>query len=188
MRIILLCLMIITACQAPEAQSNHAQFLDMDSLVEAQASALIGYGIRKDIQVNDSLFKNKETQGAINWRNELEIFSELNQFNLPIHRGEYTISEKKDSKSNLIIRSWTAKNELPLRSFKLYVLPFTNQVKRIEADIMASDFYYDSDRKLALEFSLLGAGNLLESYHISGTQKYFWAPQESFSVTSKIIH
>lgn len=186
MRVILFSLLLAAACKAPDGPSHTGQFLNMDSLINEQSKALIGYSVKKDIQVNDSTFATKEFRNVSNWSNELNAFQELNQINRPTYRDAYVLTDAQDLKSNLIIKTWTARTALPLRSFKLYILPTTSQIKRIEAEMVVSDFYYDSDRKLVLDFSLLGAGNRLEAYHISGTQKYFWASREHFSVSGVI--
>lgn len=187
MRFIPFCIILFVACKAPDAKLTTGQFLNMDSLVKAQAGVLIGYGVKKAIHVNDSVFPIKETRKPIDWNKTLEAFQELSQFNRLIYRDAFSTITKKDSKSNLIIRSWEAKTTLPLRSFKLFFLPATQQVKRIEISMQTSDFYYESERKLVMEFSLLGGENRLESYCIAGSQKYFWAQPEHFSINCEVI-
>lgn len=181
MRRVAFLFVLLIACSPPEKEIASTT-INMDSLLHAQAKILSGRGIEKSVSVGDSTFASTKINTSVNWNDALEAFRELGQVNRPIYRHAYEQKETRDSKSNLMIRTWTAKTNVPVSEIKLYYLPGPKRLKRVEAFINMKDFYFTAHRKMILDFTLLGELNQLESYHISGSQKYFWSAEQKFSV------
>ena len=174
---------LLMSCQKT-VPSTQASILNIDSLLDAQQQRLKNPKADKKIEVNDSIY-GLDSAG-LNLSKEFEIFRELEQLNLPIYKGGYIVTTHPDVKSNLTVREYRAKTELPILTLRLLYLDQPNKLKRVEAEFVRKDFYSESYKKLQLDFSLLGDTIRLESYHISGVQQYFWGTPNHFSITSII--
>jgi len=180
MRFLFLTILFVTAaCQSPEPQvSSH--ILNIDSLLNTQAKLLDKVSLDKTLKVGESEFK---TQVSAPLKSELEPFREISQINRPIYQSNYQVTVHPDTQSNLTIKEYRAKNYAPVKLLRLFYLDNLSQLKRLEATLTTEDFYQSSEKNLSLDFSLLGDTLRLESFSISGSQRYFWSIPQHFLVT-----
>jgi len=116
------------------------------------------------------------------WKKELEIFSMIDVINKPANRNLYTIEEFPDNKSNLIVKAFTTKEDLPVSFLKCYYLETESKVRRIEAKYDESNTLYKSTRTLKMEFQPVDDTFVLTSYEIYGDQKMFLSDSVKYSI------
>lgn len=184
MRFLFLVIIGLVASCKPVARPVRSQILNIDSLLGAQIKMLPVATIEKSIRVNDSVFQFRTVNTELN--KELVAFQDLNLVNRSIYRDSYQLTVQPDVQSNLTVRIWTAKRDAPVRSLKLFYLDKPDRLKRIEAELSSQDLYTQSSKKLQLDFSILGDTIRLETYSISGQQRYFWSNPRYFSVDAVI--
>jgi hypothetical protein len=122
----------------------------------------------------------------VSWNRELAPFSSLNLINKPVYRGRYKVSTFQDPKSNLKIKCWEAKGGEPIRRLKIYYLDNPAQIKRVEAMVESNSPIFSTNKVIEMEFSILGGGGILESYRLSGSQRFFNGTRELFLLESFI--
>jgi len=120
---------------------------------------------------NDEKVSSVAPQSAAEWENELAIFSELNTINKPINKGEYQIENYPDTKSNLIVKSFSTTEELPVKFLKLYYRGTLDRLYKIEAQYNETNSLFSSGRFLTMEFEEISGKSALSSYAIKGGQK-----------------
>jgi hypothetical protein len=179
----LIVLGLVASCKPP-APPMRSQFLNIDSLLDAQLKVVQPSAIEKTILVNDSTFRSDETKPAL--AKELQAFRELGLMSRPIYRDAYQQTVLRDTQSNLMVKTWTAKEDAPVKSLKLFYLDKIDRLKRLEAEFSTTELYTQSNKKLSLDFSILGDTVKLETYSISGMQRYFWSDPRYFSVVATI--
>jgi hypothetical protein len=180
---ILLVLCAAVSCKQP-APPSRSSILNIDSLFNAQINLLDTVSIDKTLWVGDSEFHTKASR--VKLIEELEAFQELEQINRPIYKGQYEIATAPDNQSNLTVREYQTKTNAPIKSLRLFYLNDISQLKRIEAILSTQDVYQTSEKKMTLDFTLLGDTLRLESYGISGSQQYFWSVPRHFSINAVV--
>ena len=147
----------------------------VDSLLNAQAGylsdrkATVKKLVILDGKEEEILLSPKDSTA---WKNELEIFSALNVINKPVNRDYYTIEEVSDNRSNLIVKSFTTKQEdLPVKYFKIYYQNKPSRLRKIEAHFNEATSLYKSSRELTMDFQQFGDTVVITSYSIVGGQK-----------------
>jgi hypothetical protein len=115
--------------------------------------------------------------------NELDVFRQLDVINKPLYRTIYQIEDgEKDTKSNLLIRSYTAKSPSPVPFVKFYYRSSPRELKKIESFFHEENSLYDTRRNLLLEFDDSSGSLLLSGYQLSGAQKMILNDTVNFSV------
>jgi hypothetical protein len=147
----------------------------VDSLLNAQARYL---SEKKAIVRKVVILDGKEEEISVSpkdntaWRNELEVFTALDVINKPVNRGYYSIEEFSDSRSNLMVKSFTTKEEdLPVKYFKIYYQNKPERLRKLEAHFNELNSLYKSSRELTMDFQQFGDTVVLTSYNIVGGQK-----------------
>ena len=111
------------------------------------------------------------------------MFRQLDLINKPLFRNTYQIEEgEKDTKSNLLIRSYRAKTPSPVLFVKFYYRSSPRELKKIESVFQEENSLYDTRRNLLLEFDDSSGSLLLSGYQLSGTQKMILNDTVNFSV------
>jgi hypothetical protein len=179
---------LLISCERPEVKQNG--YYPVDSLIQSQ--------IRFLTNSKAELTKKAEIDGAeetisftpydtLAWERELDIFLELNVINSPVNKNKYTLeSDVKDPNSNLLIRSFTGKDTLPVVYLKVFYLDSPSQVRRIEALYREENALLKGSRLLILEFQEINNKTALTSYSIEGSQKMFLGESVKFSIRGTI--
>ena len=163
--------------------------INVDSLLDYHIRNLRSgdYSLEKVSRVGNHKATTSTHSKEINWSNELEAFRLISLINKPIYSDRYEVREAPDEKSNLTIKSWTAKEPLPITSLKVFFLKQPYQIKRMEAVIEQSNFVFSSSKELSLDFHVLGTRPTPGGYKISGQQKFFWEAPQYYSLEA-IVH
>jgi hypothetical protein len=181
--VFLVMLFVMAACQSTEPPVR-SKLLNIDSLLNTQAKLLGTVSLDKTLKVENSEFKIQAR--SVQLLLELEPFREISQMNRPIYQNNYLVSVHPDTQSNLTVKEFHSKDYAPVKTLRLFYLDNLSQLKRLEATLATEDFYQSSERNLSLDFSLLGDTMKLESYSISGSQRYFWSVPQHFLVKADI--
>ena len=180
-------LLFLAAC-SPEQKSNQKYF-DFDRLIDDQISEL---SQRKRV-----LDKTADMEGVHSdttflpsgkgWASELEIFRELEKINKPTYRKSYALTDPvKDTKSNLLIRRYSAPSE-PIPLVEFYYQSEFSHLKKIEASIKEKNLLYTTHRVLKMEFDEGEDGRpLLIRYSLNGFQKMFLRDTVQLSMQGQI--
>ena len=170
----LLVLIFIGLLIACSEGKKTAALYPVDSLLNAQARYLSD---KKAVLKKVVVLSGKEEEISLSpkdiiaWRNELEVFTALDVINKPINRRYYSIEDLSDSRSNLKVKSFATKEDLPVRFIKIYYYKEPNKLRRLEAQFKESNSLYNSSRDLAMDFQQFGDTIVLTSYNIVGGQK-----------------
>ncbi|MEO8472273.1 MAG: hypothetical protein ABI477_08765 [Chryseolinea sp.] len=105
------------------------------------------------------------------WKKELEIFQVIDAINKPINRDSYKIEMKSDDRSNLMIRSFSTSENLPVKYVNIYFKNTSDRIRKIEASYTESNALYHSSRILTMVFEPIRDSAVLTSYSIVGGQK-----------------
>ena len=178
------CAFFISACNRSNQQYDKAYF-DFDSLINVQVAGLLKVQstITKRSMINGKEDDSSFVLDSLKLANELDVFRQLDLINRPLYRNTYQIEDGvKDTKSNLFIRSYTAKSPSPVPFVKFYYRSSPRELKKIESVFYEENSLYDTRRNLLLEFDDSTGSLLLSGYQLSGTQKMILNDTVNFSV------
>jgi len=172
-RLVIVALILsLTACSK---NKKTKALYPVDSLLNAQARYL---SERKATVKKVVILDGKEEEISVTprdmmaWRNELEIFITLDVINKPVNKNFYSVEEFSDSKSNLMVKSFTTKEEdLPVKYFKIYYQHKPSRLRKLEAQFNEMTSLYKTSRELTMNFQQFGDTVVLTSYSIVGGQK-----------------
>ncbi len=161
-----------------EPQTLHAYF-DMDSLLNAQITALteqnvtLKKSVRKD---GEEETKNFELDSA-GWEKEFEILRDFN-INLPRNVGAYNAVKNGET----IVYKPTGKQDLPVQQFQLKYQ--NGQLASLSSEFIESKYIYSTDRNINLTFE----NGLLKKYQIKGTQNMIILGAVEYQILGSIIN
>ncbi|HEX6890408.1 MAG TPA: hypothetical protein VF141_06940 [Chryseolinea sp.] len=161
----------------------------VDSLLNAQARYLAE---KKALLKKVVALSGKEEEISLSpkdiiaWRNELEAFTALDVINKPINRRYYSVEDLSDNRSNLKVKSFATKEDLPVRFIKIYYYKEPNKLRRLEAQFKESNSLYNSSRDLAMDFQQFGDTIVLTSYNIIGGQKMLLDDSVQYRVSGSL--
>ncbi len=176
-------LVFLLACRDP-GQKLPAQQINFDSLINRQVQILSNQSssLIKRTSVGQTTVETSLANQQVQWKKELEPFRIISLINKPVYRDSYESSVEPDPRSNLIIKSWVARGDEPLRTIRIFYLDHISQIKKIEARLEETNFVFTSYQDIQLDFTVLGGSPQLERYKISGMQKYFMGNLRGFSL------
>jgi len=160
-------------------------YTDFDSLINIQVQGLLNakITINKKSVINGKRDSTSFVPDSLKLANELDIFRQIDLINKPLYLKAYEIKEgEKDTKSNLLIRSYTTKLPSPVPVIKFYFTPSGRVLKKIETVFHEENTLYSTKRNLVLEFDDSNGSRLLSGYHVSGVQKMILSDTVNFSV------
>jgi hypothetical protein len=179
---------VLIGCDSRVTMNTH--LYNIDSLVSEQ-SRLLAAGnakLHKEaivIDGNDTL--EYTPKDSLAWNRELDVFRQLDAMNKPVNRSNYLVDDNLyDPGSNLTVKAFTALDELPVRSLRVFYDTDIRTPRKIEAVYDEQNALYHSTRNLLLEFQQVNNKNLLTSYSIDGGQKMILSDSVTFTVRGKI--
>jgi hypothetical protein len=175
---------LLSACNRTSQEYDKVYF-DFDSLINVQAAELLKAQstISKKSIINGKQDDSSFIPDSLNLANELDVFRQLDLINKPLYRNSYEIRDgEKDTRSNLLIRTYTAKSPSPVSFVKFYYRSSPRDLKKIESVFHEENTLYDTKRNLLLEFDDISGTPLLSGYELSGTQKMILNDTVNFSV------
>lgn len=164
---------------------------NIDSLVSAQVNFLTAEKARlyKSASIgtkqDDSTYTPIDTSA---WKNELEIFTQLNVINRPSYKGNYLIHDGLfDPSSNLTVKAYSSTKDLPVKYLRIFYQESLQKPRKIEALYNDKNEMYTSARLLSMEFRQLNNKSILTSYSVQGGQHMILSDSVSFLIKGKII-
>jgi hypothetical protein len=117
------------------------------------------------------------------WKNELDIFNQLNVFQKAAYRDAYEIEDGlRDTQSNLSVRQYKATRSVPVPLLRFYYYNQFRQLKKIEAQYRNVNSLYSTTRNLVMEFENRNGKAVLTRYSLNGTQHMILSDSLTFSV------
>jgi len=183
------CMGILLSMCTPRTSGRAHGFLAMDSLLNAQAGKLsqARATLHKEIRFGD------ETEAitvvpadTTAWLKELEVFAAIDAINKPINRDRYQVSDASDPKSNLRVKEFLTRDDLPVKSVRLYYYRVPESLRKIEALYIEHNGLYKNSRNLSMEFSDFNGLPVMTSYAIAGGQKMFLDDTVQYDIKGKV--
>lgn len=187
--ILLLSLIFFASCNR-STQTYDKAYFDFDSLVNSQVKQSVEAGVmlQKHAEVNGRVADSTFVVDSTHLANELDVFRQQDVINKPLYRNSYTVSDgEKDTKSNLLIRTYTftpknPRETSPISYVKFYYQESPLKPKRIESDYREKNELFTTQRNLRLEFDDSSGRSLLSKYKLEGFQKLILNDTTRFSV------
>jgi hypothetical protein len=183
-------LVISSLISCKETTEPSSLYYPIDSLIQsqvyflAQSNAILNKKAEIDGKEETNSFTPKDSAA---WAHELDIFSELEVINKPIHAGNYRVENGlKDTNSNLTITSFTSTGQLPVVYLKIFYLEVPSKIRRIEALYQEENSLLKGSRLLIMEFEEINNNLVLTSFSIEGGQKMFLGDSVKFSVKGTV--
>jgi hypothetical protein len=185
--IILLLAISITACNQTNLKYDKPYF-DFDSLVNIQIKKI---SHTKDSIHKDALIDGKQDHSSfvidsMRLAHEWDVFRQLDVTNKPLYKGNYEITEGKDTKSNLQVRTYQSKIKSPVLFVRFYFQNEFKNLKKIESNYQEENALYFTKRDLMMELDDLSGEPLIKSYSITGSQKMILSDSVKFSIRGSI--
>jgi hypothetical protein len=175
---------LLISCSQSDQMQGKAYF-DFDSLVNNQIATLkkAPVVVNKLSEINGKQDSVSFSADSSKLANELEAFRKLDIINKPIYRGAYTIKEgEKDTKSNLLIRTYSTNIDAPVEYIKFYYQGKQESPKKIEARMVNRTSLQTIQRQLIIEFDSYEGKNWINNFQIIGTQKMILSDSVNFWV------
>ena len=183
----LVCCVMASCTKQRQKKEN---LYNIDSLVAGQIDHLLFHGasVNKKVSLN-SVEKVTTTvpSSASEWKNELDIFIELDAINKPINKVAYKVETYADRKSNLKVKSFRTAIDLPVKYLLVYYHQSLKEIRKIEAQYNETNTLYSSARFLTMEFQNISNQTVLTSYSINGGQKMFLDDSVKYNIDATII-
>jgi hypothetical protein len=162
-----------------------------DSLVVAQVNYLsrVSPSLSKFAKMDGKENQSSFTPDSTSWENELDVFRQLAIFERPAYHDAYLLEDGlEDKTSNLLIRHYVSRREIPIPELKFYYYKQMKNLKKIEATYRQGNVLYTTTRKLVLEFDEIKGMPVLVAYRIDGSQKMIMSDSVKFSIQSRITY
>jgi hypothetical protein len=160
-------------------------YFDFDSLINQQIKVLAAsnISIHKNASITDSTTTGMAVADSAALARELDIFRQIDLINRPLFKGKYAMSEGPDTRSNLIVRTYSPTIPSPIKEVRFYFLENFKRLKRIEVRYEEDNTLYYTRRDYVLEF-VDTTPVLLQKTTVKGIQKMILNDSVSFSVES----
>ncbi len=163
-------------------------YFDFDSLVNIQIKKL---SISKDSIYKNAMIDGKQDHSSfhidsIRLAHEWDVFRQLDVINKPLYKGNFKIIESKDTKSNLMIRTYQSKIKSPVPFVRFYFQNDFKNLKKIESNYQEENALYFTERNLMMEFDDMLGELLIKRYSIKGSQKMILSDSVNFSIQGSI--
>jgi hypothetical protein len=165
-------------------------YVDFDSLINKQVAFLktSNASLRKEAIIGDQTSSSSAIPDSTAWSHELDVFRQLDLINRPVYQNAYTIKDGvKDSKSNLLIRSFEAPADAAVPYLRLYYQDTPLRLKKLEALYQETNSLYRSQRKLEMYFDDSRGPSYLKGYLIEGDQKMILTDSVHYAIRSEIV-
>lgn len=181
--------LVMMACQHKPIGSK--KYFDIDSLIDKQLEHLIqrNASLSKKASIDSVTDETTFRPDSASWANEMEVFRHLDVINKPIYDGVYTITDGiKDPNSNLLVKSFVANREIPVRSLKLYYQDQSGKLRKVEADLSEENALYFTSRSFSIELEDWNEQMVISKCRVEGVQKMILRDSVHFAISSEIIY
>jgi hypothetical protein len=165
-------------------------FYPVDSLLNVQTRFLS----ENDAVLNKSAAMGGEVSsaeyvpaGEDAWKKELEIFYHINTLNKPVNKSLYVVSDELENSSGLMVKTFTAKVDLPVQLLRVYFKTSADMPAKIEARLREENSMYEGTQQLEMRFEEIDNKSvLLKNYSVTGGQEMFLADSVQYRITGDI--
>jgi hypothetical protein len=176
---------VISGCRNNTLESKNY----FDSLVTTTSNYLVKNKAR--LNKHTAIGQKQDTAtfqpDSLGWNNELDVFRQLNAFQLPAYRDKYQVTDGiKDSQSNLLFREFKASAGIPIPLARFYYYQKIKNLKRIEAEFHETNTLYISKRHLIMEFEERNNKPVLTRYSINGVQQMILSDSVTYAINGGI--
>ncbi len=184
---ILLFIIFLTACKQANLKYDKPYF-DFDSLVNIQIRkiSISKDSIRKDVLIDGKQDHSSFIIDSTRLAHEWDVFRQLDVINKPLYKGNYEITDGKDTKSNLRVRTYLSKIKSPVPFVRFYFQDEFKNIKKIESNYQEENALYFTERDLMIVLSDLSGEPLIKGYSITGSQKMILSDSVKFSIRGSI--
>jgi hypothetical protein len=189
MKKLILLIIILSSCSDLKPVEVEYYF-DLNTLINNQIKMLTEDKaiLEKRAIVNSDSAVTTFKPDSLEWSNELQIFLDAD-INKPALKGQYVVTDQKDSESNLKIRSYLTNSEkIAVDWLKVYYLDDITKIKKIEIGITEENSIFNSKKVLKMEFDAVKDSFSLMNYSIEGVQKMILKDEVHFSINGKVKH
>jgi hypothetical protein len=184
---ILLLAISFIACKQANLKYDKPYF-DFDSLVNVQIEK---NSINKDSIHKVAVIDGKQDRSvfiidSLRLAHEWDVFRQLDVINKPLYKGNYEITEGKDTKSNLQVRTYQSKIKSPVPFVRFYFQNEFKNIKKIESNYEEKNSLYFTKRDLMMTLDDLSGESLIKNYSITGSQKMILSDSVKFSIRGSI--
>lgn len=179
--------LLAVGCQKQEVKSK--RYFDLDSLVSAQVVYLSKSkaSLKKEATISKKSSSSVNALDSTAWSHELDVFRQLDLINRPIYSDVYYIKDgAKDSKSNLLIRSYEAPANSTVPYLRLFYQTTPSRLKKLEALYRETNSLYNSQRKLEMYFDDATGKPYLTGFFIEGHQKMILSDSVHYTIQAEI--
>ena len=187
--LIVVSLLLALACSDIEPKETSAYF-SLDSLVDAQLNVLSkgSLSLEKTAYTLTDTSRVTFKPDSSQWADEMSLFRTFN-INKPALIGQYSITERPDKKSNLMVQRYEANEEdMEVQLLELYYLEDLSDLKIIRSTMREDNAVFTSMKRIHLQFDKLGGTTKLKSYRIQGAQKMVLQDSASFVIKGRVIY
>jgi hypothetical protein len=180
-------LLLAFGCQRKGATTK--RYFDLDSLINSQVTNLSRSkaSLKKEASILGKSSTSINALDSTSWSHELDVFRQLDLINLPIYSDVYEIKNgTKDSKSNLLIRSFEAPANSAVPYLRLFYQTSPARLKKLEAQYREANSLYNTQRKLVMYFDDSAVKALLTRFLIEGTQKMIFSDSVQYTIRAEI--
>jgi hypothetical protein len=184
---ILLLAISFIACKQANLKYDKPYF-DFDSLVNVQIKKISNTkdSIRKDAVIDGKQDHSSFVIDSTRLAHEWDVFRQLDVINKPLYKGNYEITEGKDTKSNLQVRTYQSKIKSPIPFVRFYFHNDFKNLKKIESNYQEENALYFTKRDLMMALDDLSGELLIKDYSITGSQKMILSDSVRFSIKGSI--
>jgi len=178
----------MVSCTTKTQESEN--LYNIDSLIAGQAEHLLVHKARINKKASlNSVEKITSTvpTSKSEWKNELDIFMELDAINKPINKDAYKVEMYADVKSNLKVKAFRTAIDLPVKYVLVYYHQSLKEVRKIEALYNETNTLYSSARFLTMEFQNISNQTVTTSYSVNGGQKMFLDDTVTYKIDATIV-
>ena len=174
-----------------EKESAHdKRYIDMDSLINQQIKHLAKSNVsaKKEASIGGKISSTTSVLDSTTWSHELDVFRQLDLINRPIYKDAYQIrSNEKDSKSNLLIKSFEASATSAVPYLRMYYQDSPKRLRKLETLYQEINSLYASQRKLEMYFDDATGTPLVTSFSIEGNQKMILSDSVHYTIHTTVI-
>ena len=169
-------------------QKYDKPYFDFDSLVNVQISYFANQkdSVFKVASVDDKEGKSSFLADSAQLAHEWDVFRQLDVINKPTYKGHYLVTEEKDSKSNLTVKSYTCDIKSSVPVVRFYFQNDLSNLKRIESQYIEQNALYYTTRELTLSLEGAKGKIYIYDYAIKGVQKMILSDSVQFSIHAYI--
>jgi hypothetical protein len=169
-------------------QKYDKPYFDFDSLVSVQISYFANQkdSVFKVASVDDKEGKSSFLADSAQLAHEWDVFRQLDVINKSTYKGHYLVTEEKDSKSNLTVKSYTCDIKSSVPVVRFYFQNDLSNLKRIESQYIEQNALYYTTRELTLSLEGAKGKIYIYDYAIKGVQKMILSDSVQFSIHAYI--